>query len=325
MRKLKMQGFTLSQIAEETGRNFESVRRIAHKHNIIKPRSIKNRLSSHDKKEFKELYLSGQFTNTEIAKKTGISQPSVKRLAKQMNLPGKYSSDYPIRDKIRKRIAALYCEDNMGTTRIAKTLTKEFSINVSDEKVRRELIRKNIERRQPNGMTQSTIKSQNKIIKELYLAGAPLREIMKAANIGKRGIDCRLAAMGIQRSRRPYDRWGDKHDYKIKELFREGVSITNISARLGLDSPAGVIYRLKSHIFPNSAFKIQYFSKLAGKWRTSTKTFTTFQQLRAKKQRLRRYLGNDVRIIILPVKQRIKPKWKDVSDETLNIYLRTKP
>jgi hypothetical protein len=39
----------------------------------------------------------------------------------------------------------------------------------------------------------------------------------------------------------------------------------------------------------------------------------------------RRYLGHDVRIIILPVKQRIKPKWKDASDETLNIYLRTKP
>ena len=59
IRELKGEGLTLSQIASRLNSNFETVRKICHEQNIIKPRSIDKRLSSGDMQSFRYKSLSG--------------------------------------------------------------------------------------------------------------------------------------------------------------------------------------------------------------------------------------------------------------------------
>lgn len=226
-------------------------------------------------------YLSGKYINPKISKIFGVSNPSVKRLARRLGLPKKYSDEYPPRaERIRQSIE-LY-KKGWGCIMIARQL------GIDDETVRGYLHKRGIRMRGINGFTKNKVTRQNKIIKELYPKGVIMKEIEKKVGLKHHGIILRLRKMGIEPNRRDYTPIGDKYDKDIRRLFLQGKSLTGIGKKLRITIPS-VKYRIVNKIFPNYDFKLKWKSKLTGKWKTAKRAYKTCMELKNGKTKLKRY------------------------------------
>lgn len=288
--RLRKEGLTVSEIAEEMGSNYEHIRNTALNFKIIKPRNIPERIGKEGIEEFKRMYLSGKHYNRQIAGKLGISVPSVKRLAKRLQLPNKYSLDYPAYKK-RFNLSVYLYKKGLGCNLISK------KIGWDPETIRRYIHDAGIEMRTCGGRDKKEVERQNKIIKRLYLRGVKLEDIEKAAKLGHRGIDKRLKSMGISRTRHPYNNSRGKYDNKVRELFLKGMNFAEISRQINHANGftgCGVKYRLNK-MFAEFKFKID--CKLNGSWIRGKKIYRSFRALRNGRDMIKRKKSEEIRII----------------------------
>ena len=307
MQKLRT-GATITNLGMDYGYSFERMRQMLHSAGIIRPRTITKRLSTEDLALFRQDYLSSSLRNRDIARKYGISLPSVKRLAKKFRLPKKYSEEYPKR-KYRLKTAADLYQQGLSTFKIAEKL------GIDDETVRGYLKKMGVSRRNVNGLSQEIVDRQDSIIRRMYLSGAKLSEIEKKAGIGSHGIEKRLRKMGIARNRHTPNKIGTKHDERIKDMFINGNEPQAIAREIGSATP-NVYYRIKKGLFPGMSFKVKYCSPLTGRWRISSKTYHTLRQLRNGISIKRKFLGNDVRMIVIPVMPLVKVRKQHMEEYT---------
>ncbi|MEK6876823.1 MAG: hypothetical protein AABX63_05380, partial [Nanoarchaeota archaeon] len=288
--KLRKEGLTIEEIAKEIGSNYEHIRNTALNFKIMKPRNIPDRLGEEGIGEFKKLYLSGRYYNHRIAEKLLISVPSVKRLAKQLQLPNKYSLNHPAYKK-RFNLSIYLYKKGLGCNLISK------KIGWDPETIRRYIHDAGIEMRTCGGKDKKEVERQNKIIKRLYLKGVKLEDIEKAAGIGKHGIDKRLKSMGIPRTRHPYNNSRGKYDHEARELFLKGLNFAEISRQIrnanGFTG-CGVKYRLNK-MFAGFKFKID--CKLNGSWIRGKKIYRSFRALRNGRDRIKRNKSEEIRIV----------------------------
>lgn len=288
--RLRKEGLTVEEIAKEMGSNYEHVRNTALNFGIIRPRNIPDRLGKEGIERFKKMYLSGKYYNHKIAEKLWISVPSVKRLAKQLQLPNKYSLDHPAYKK-RVNLSIYLYKKGLGCILIGK------KIGWDPETIRRYIHDAGIEMRTHGGKDKKEVERQNKIIKKLYLKGAKLEDIEKAAGIGKHGIDKRLKSMGIPRTRHPYNNSRGKYDNKVRKLFLKGLNFAEIGRQIkhanGFTG-CGVKYRLNK-MFAGFKFKID--CKFNGSWLRGKKIYSSFRALRNGRDRIKRIKSEEIRIV----------------------------
>ncbi len=249
--------------------------------------------------EFTRLWNSN-LMKKDIAAHFRISIPSVKRLARHFSLISKYSKDHPFNERIIKEAPKLY-RSGMSTMQIGK------HFGVSEEKARKFLHLAGTNLRQAgNGMSRHKMTRQNNIIKEMYESGTPLKEIERAAGIGKHGIDKRLAFMKIARARNPKKVIGKRYDAEIRRLFLDGLNLNEIAKETGI--PYAVVrYRFQHHSFRDYRFKIKFQSQLTGRWKTSTKTYRTPREIMSAKKRLLKF-SKPLDIKVAAIRKR-KRKW----------------
>ena len=288
--KLRKEGLTVQEIAKEIGSNYEHVRNTALNFKIMKPRNIPERLGMEGIEEFKKLYLSGVDYNHQIAGKLGISVSSVKRFAKHLQLPNKYSLDHPAYKK-RFNLSIYLYKKGLGCCLISKR------IGWDPETIRRYIHDAGIEMRTTGGKDRKEVERQNKIIKRLYLKGVKLEEIEKAAGLGHKGIDKRLESMGIPRTRHPYNNSRGKYDNKVRDLFLKGLNFAEIGRQIkhanGFTG-CGVKYRLNKMF---AGFKFKIYFKLNGSWTRGKKIYRSFRALRNGRDRIKRNKSEEIRIV----------------------------
>lgn len=268
---------------------------------------VLKKLTSQEINNFKELYLSGK-KNKEIAVIFNISIPTVKRMAKKLSLPKKYSKEYPIRFKNMAETFKLYSL-GIGTYKIAKKLC------ISEESARRYLQRQGVQLRHTSGLTRDKIEEQNKIISKMYTNGTPIRDICSTVGLGIHGVMNRLRLMRIPRNRNVHQHVGDRYDGLIRNDFLNGKSVKEIKNKFQKYNGNGnfVVYRIK-YIFKDTHFRLKYFSRLTKRWKVINKTYPTVLELRNAKMRVKKHTrAREFKVIPIPI---VRFKNLNIKNET---------
>ena len=294
LKQLRAEGLTIMQMADRVGSNYETVRQFCHLHKVIGHRNIAQRWGSEDYEYFKSLWL-GTTKRDKIAELVDLSIPSVKRLAKKLGLPSKYSKKHPVRES--------KIEQSIERYKAGKS-TKEIGIELAldDETVRGYINRYAPDiMRTSRGTCKQYYKLQNVVIRELYLAGVEYAQISKKAKLGSHGIEKRLAYMNLKRRGNPeYRIWWTlvpKSTFRIFQIYK-GFEKLNIT----VDD------------YDQYLYQVYYYSEVLEKWRKFHKG-VEFTELRATivnliKSRKSR-LGNHF-VPEFKIGKRIKPECLEV-------------
>ncbi len=204
-----------------------------------KPKSSKTQKR---KEIIKEKYLEGELV-TKIAKELNMNQPTVSRYIKKLKEEGEIPKDFNNRQrssKIQKRkeiIKEKYLEGK-AITEIAEELNiSQATVSKDIKKLKEEgEIPKNLN----NKPKSSKIQKRKEIIKEKYLEGKSVTEIVKELNISKATVSKDIKKLKEEGeipkdlNNRQRSSKTQKRKEIIKEKYLEGKSVTEIVKELNI-------------------------------------------------------------------------------------------
>ena len=207
-----------------------------------KPKSSKTQKR---KEIIKEKYLEGELV-TKIAKELNMNQPTVSRYIKKLKEEGEIPKDFNNRQrssKIQKRkeiIKEKYLEGK-AITEIAEELNiSQATVSKDIKKLKEEgEIPKNLN----NKPKSSKIQKRREIIKEKYLEGKSVTEIVKELNISKVTVSKYIKKLKEEGeipedlNNKPKSSKTQKRKEIIKEKYLEGELVTKIAKELNMNQP----------------------------------------------------------------------------------------